>query len=33
MFIESGKNNESADEDPYEVSGATIMLDYLKDNK
>ena len=33
MFIESGKNNESADEDPYEVSGATTMLDYLKDNK
>lgn len=29
MFIEPGKNNESADEDPYVVSSAAHMLDYL----
>ena len=29
MFIEPGKNEKSEDEDPYEVSSAAHMLDYL----
>ena len=33
MFVEPGKNDEGKDEDPFEVSGAQTMIDYLKDNK
>ena len=29
MFIEPGKNEKSEDEDPYQVSSAAHMLDYL----
>jgi peroxiredoxin len=31
MFVEDGKNNESNDGDPFKVSDANTMLNYLKD--
>jgi len=30
MFIEEGKNDDSDDDDPFEISDADTMLDYLK---
>ena len=31
-FVEEGKNNASDDDDPFEVSDAKTMLEYLKEN-
>jgi len=33
MFIEDGKNNESSDNDPFEISDANTMLKYLEEKK
>ena len=33
MFIEEGKNDESNDDDPFKVSDANTMLNYLKEAK
>ena len=30
IFVENGKNNESNDDDPFELSDVNTMLDYLK---
>ena len=30
IFQETGKNNSSDDDDPFEVSDAQTMLDYIK---
>jgi peroxiredoxin len=30
MFVESGKNNKSEDNDPFYVSGVETMINYLK---
>ena len=30
IFVEDGKNNESNDDDPFELSDVNTMLDYLK---
>ena len=32
QFVEEGKNNTSDDEDPFLVSDAKTMLNYLKEN-
>jgi len=32
MFVEEGKNDDSNDDDPFNVSDASTMLDYLKSN-
>ena len=32
IFEEAGKNNASDDDDPFEVSGADTMINYLKEN-
>jgi peroxiredoxin len=32
VFEESGKNNASDDNDPFEVSDADTMINYLKEN-
>jgi peroxiredoxin len=32
VFEEPGKNNASDDNDPFEVSGADTMINYLKEN-
>ena len=32
IFEEPGKNNASDDDDPFEVSGADTMINYLKEN-
>ena len=31
-FVEEGKNDESKDDDPFEVSDVETMLNYLKKN-
>jgi peroxiredoxin len=32
VFEEPGKNNNSEDSDPFEVSDAQTMINYLKEN-
>jgi len=32
QFVEKGQNNASDDDDPFEVSDAKTMLDFLKQN-
>ena len=32
IFEEEGKNNASDDDDPFKVSDAVTMLNYLKEN-
>ena len=33
LFVEDGKNNDGADNDPFKLSDVDTMLDYLKNNK
>jgi peroxiredoxin len=32
QFVEEGQNNSSSDADPFEVSDAQTMLDFIKSN-
>lgn len=32
QFVEEGQNNASDDDDPFEVSDAKTMLDFIKSN-
>ena len=32
QFVEKGQNNSSDDDDPFEVSDADTMLNFLKEN-
>ena len=32
QFVEAGQNDSSSDNDPFEVSDAKTMLEYLKTN-